>query len=124
MNHMWLSALIVAVIGFSAPVTPASADDDNIVGKRWAFTTYDKEGEVIEENTFRATNDHKIYKAANEIGTWERLAPHKINVEITKGKMKGKMELLQIRKDSPTYRGKWTQPDGTVTKAKVTLLED
>lgn len=123
MKHILLSALVVAVIGFTAHADSALADD-NVIGKRWAFTTYDKEGEIVEENTFRATGDHKIYKGANEIGTWERLAPHKINVEITKGKMKGKMELLQIRKDSPTYRGPWTQPDGSVTKARVKLLED
>jgi hypothetical protein len=117
-----MTRMVTALAALVLLALPALAD--KVVGARWAFTAYDADGKVVEEGTFRATKDFKIYKGGTQIGTWKRVAADKVSVEITEGKMKGTMELTQTRKDTPTFLGPWTQADGTKAKARLKMLED
>jgi len=128
--HVLSAATMAAVL----TVTPAAGRDDKkddkkdeIVGARWQFTAYEDK-EVIEEETFRATDDLKIWKGGTQIGTWKKVDKDTVTVEITKGKMAGTMRLELVNKDKQIYRGPWVPADGSKVKkdkasAKLELLQ-
>jgi hypothetical protein len=118
-----MTRTVAALAALLLLILPALAAD-NVVGARWEFTAYDRDGKEVEKNTFRATKDFKIYKGATQIGTWKKVAADKVVVEITEGMMKGTMELTQTDKKPPIYHGPWIQPDGTKAKGKLKMLED
>ena len=90
---------------------------DDLVGARWKLTVMEK-GKAVEENVFRA-DKFKIYKGANEIGTFKQ-GREAITIEISKGKM----ELKLLKKDGTFYMGDWKTKDGETKKVKLGLLND
>jgi hypothetical protein len=118
-----MTRTVAALAALLLLLLPALAAD-KVVGARWEFTAYGPDEKVVEENTFRATPDFKIYKGARQIGTWRKVAADKVVVEIAEGMMKGTMELTQTDKKPPIYHGPWIHPDGTKSKGKLKMLED
>jgi hypothetical protein len=89
--------------------TPGDNPNTTVVGARWEYEVWvkDSKGErtVLESGKFRA-HDFKISVAGTEIGTYAQSGKNEYKLDITKGKLKGKITLeLTDTKPRPIYRG-------------------
>jgi hypothetical protein len=97
--------------------------NDHIPGKRWEFTV-SKGGMVIETGTFHADNS-KLFNGDNKIGTFTKTGPSELQLDITEGKLKGKINIKLVRADPrPVYRGEWEMAGGGTANIQVRFLDD
>jgi hypothetical protein len=96
---------------------------DHIPGKRWEYTVT-KGGMVIEQGTFRADN-FKLFNGDNKIGTFTKTGPGELQLDISEGKLKGKIAIKLVRSDPrPLYRGEWEMAGGGTANIQVRFLDD
>ena len=96
---------------------------DHIPGKRWEYTVT-KGGMVIEQGNFRADN-FKLFNGDNKIGTFTKTGPGELQLDISEGKLKGKIAIKLVRSDPrPLYRGEWEMAGGGTANIQVRFLDD
>jgi hypothetical protein len=96
---------------------------DHIPGKRWEYTVT-KGGMVIEQGTFRADN-FKLFNGNNKIGTFMKVGPNELQLDISEGKLKGKIDIKLVRTDPrPLYRGEWEMAGGGMANIQVRFFDD
>jgi hypothetical protein len=96
---------------------------DHIPGKRWEYTVT-KDGMVVETGTFRADN-FKLFNGNNKIGTFTKTGPSELQLDISEGKLKGKIGIKLVRSDPrPLYRGEWEMAGGGTANIQVRFLDD
>jgi hypothetical protein len=96
---------------------------NRIPGKRWEYTVT-QGGMVLETGMFRADNS-KLFSGDNKIGTYSRTGPAELQLDITEGKLKGKIQIKLLRTDPrPVYRGEWEMAGGGTANIQVRFLDD
>jgi len=96
---------------------------EQVPGARWEFDVK-KRGKKIDEGTFRA-HQGKIYHGGTQIGTFSKNGKGDFDLDIAKGKLKGKIHIILVRNDPrPVYAGDFEMAEDGKAKITVKFLED
>lgn len=100
-----------------------------VVGAVWEFEAKNagRAGEVIEKGRFRATLDGRIYDPrGNELGSYRytNKAKDKVTLKMTRGKLKGTIDLVKVGINSPSWQGTWKMEDGTSARLHIKMIRD
>jgi hypothetical protein len=115
---------LAAVLVGGLVLAPAGADDkkkDEVVGAIWEVDfTGDKESIKLQ-----CTTDGKVFgPKGKEIGTWKQNGAVAVIKLTDGGKRNGDYEITQLKKDPPSYRGKYTNEKGKELGITVKLVKD
>ena len=113
-----LTCLVIALACGQASAQKATKERPG--GFQWDYRVRDGSGNLVEEGKFLA-NDHTLYNKGNPIGTYKDVAPDRVSVEITKGKLMGKLELRSNGGTPPIWTGDLVRPDGSKYNATITF---
>lgn len=112
------------------PLSTAAYSQDRVVGAVWEI----KNPKTGDFRRFRATPDGKIWSFVNPgdagvpriIGTWKGHTENTVMIvdRTPDPKYHGKVEVVLVKKDPPTWQGKFTHKSGREFPMDVKLLAD
>jgi hypothetical protein len=124
-------AACVGLLAFpgSSPAAQQRKGQGKVLGAVWEFEAKNagRNGEVIEKGRFRATLDGRVFDPrGNELGSYKYTskAMDKVMLKMTRGKLKGTIDMVQVGLESPTWQGTWKMEDGTSARLNIKMLRD
>jgi hypothetical protein len=117
---VFLAFVCLALVRGPASARPPKPEKPGVQGSvKWNYTVTDKAGDLVEKGFFWAKNSVIISKGGEQVGTYEDVSPIFVKVNITKGKLEGKLELRRDNAAANEWHGKLVRPDGSKYNIKV-----
>jgi len=128
-------AIVLAALAATTVLTGTLASarpqnkKDQIPGARYSYKAVevgdkDLDGKEIDSGVFRA-EDGKLFKKDSQIGTYKHTTKNEVHLNITKGKLEGKIDLDHVKGSNPSvWRGTWKSVDGGRYRMTLTLVKD
>lgn len=121
-----VGALVAGDVGGCPPSERDRAGDPapkcETLGGSWAYSVM-VDGKVVDEGQLCA-HDSKLYKGGKQIGTYAQNGKNGYKLDITDGKLKGKIDIVMTKSQPPTYCGACEFADGRKGRITITFPKD
>lgn len=126
LGGMFMFLAVLALVGGSKTAVQGKdkggkpgAATGNVVAK-WDWMVFDENDNLLEKGNFTARG-YTIYKNGKLIGSYDEISDTHFRVEVSEGRLKGKLDLFKEDKSGINWKGELERPTGGKYKIKVSF---